>query len=419
MCIVIWTCHLVAQILIVTNLHSSQIIELSERMCLIGLTHTTVYTQMSIKCGRKCGHCTATVITETATVMKIKVFRCLGQPCAHADTLTVPVVIGMEGILCQPVIPLGLVHASGIVTDVTHKDSFEAGEVSCYRLTNLDNSIFIGQVFGCPLHNGICIVLILFVAISVVKHTGGSHGSALIICTGPFVAHLVILRIIRVEDMAVEFSTLQVVQLCPMSGISILGLLIILVITSGHSQITGSHTGRTVHTTVRSRLAHTPDECVVTIGIGTLVHLVKVGFGYRPVFFLSSQKIGSCTGNAHPGYIVIIIVSAPVCSVSLAEILVQFVKHGGILYVTCGFIGIQYDFEHFGIAPPATFSNNVTHRSLVVITGLPSLHHFRAHFGSQLVRFGLNNLHLPSDTFRVSALFALQSELLTQFLVGW
>ena len=70
----------------------------------------------------------------------------------------------MEGILGQPFIPLRMAEGGCIATDIAHENTLEARKVAIDRLTNLDDAIAIGQIFGSPVHDGIGISTILLLA---------------------------------------------------------------------------------------------------------------------------------------------------------------------------------------------------------------------------------------------------------------
>ena len=96
----------------------------------------------------------------------------------------------------------------------------EARKVAIDRLTNLDDAIAIGQIFGSPVHDGIGISTILLLAKMFVEHHCGSQTGTLIVRRGPGIAHGSLLRVAAVIDLTIEDSLgIDVIEQTTLTGI--------------------------------------------------------------------------------------------------------------------------------------------------------------------------------------------------------
>ena len=308
----------------------------------------------------------------------------------------------MEGILGQPFIPLRMAEGGCIATDIAHEDTLEARQVAIDRLTNLDDAIAIGQIFGSPVHDGIGISTILLLAKMFVEHHCGSQTGTLIVRRGPGIAHGSLLRVAAVIDLTIEDSLgIDVIEQTTLTGIDGGCLLEIVFPVQGNAQITGTDGSGTIDTGGGTSVALLPHQCTVGILSSTGIHAIEIALGCGQILGDARQQIGTHTGYAHPGDIIIVLIVSrstdPVARLTSYEVDIEILKHGGILTVTCGLKGIENHLEHLGITPPATVSYHITCAGLVVIMCFPLLHHVVANLLGErgALRFTLR--HLPYE----------------------
>ena len=321
----------------------------------------------------------------------------------------------MIAVASQPLIPLGLPHRGGVAAHIAHENALEAREVAVHSLAHLDDTMAVGQVLGCPVHDGIGIGAVLLGAEVLVEHDCRTQRGSLVVGRRPGVAHSTLHRVAAVIHLSVEHTLrIDIVEQASLAGIYPCCLLEILLLAQGDTQIAGTHSRRAIDAGVGASVALLPYECSVVILGCTTVHAVEVGLGSCQVFGHAGEQIGSHACDAHPGNIVVelIIPSAgnPVACLAGEEVGVEHLKHGGILLVARCLERIKHHLKHLCIAPPAAVAYHITCAGLVVIVSLPLLHHIIAHFGSERILARSTFLHRPGILRRFCLVHCHQRE---------
>ena len=321
----------------------------------------------------------------------------------------------MIAVAGQPLIPLGLPHRGGVAAHIAHENTLEAREVAVHSLAHLDDTMAVGQVLGCPVHDGIGIGAVLLGAEVLVEHDCRTQRGSLVVGRRPGVAHGTLHRVAAVIHLSVEHTLrIDIVEQASLAGIYPCCLLEILLLVQGDTQIAGTHSRRAIDTGVGASVALLPYECSVVILRCTTVHAVEVGLGSCQIFGHAGEQIGSHACDAHPGNIVVeLIIPAagnPVACLAGEEVGVEHLKHGGILLVARCLERIKHHLKHLCIAPPAAVAYHITCAGLVVIVSLPLLHHIIAHFGSELILARSTFLHRPGILRRFCLVHCHQRE---------
>ena len=160
------------------------------------------------------------------------------------------VAVSLHGVLLHPFHILGLVQINDKLSHITHQNAFKTTPISVHLLTNMDDTVLVTEMFHGVFHNSLCILLVLFVAIMVVKHDGGAQHGALVVGRGPPV---VLGRQVgcRVPDKRIiHLPCRRIEQIPALFGIKVAGFGIIGFITCSHGNITSGYFSRTIDTRI-------------------------------------------------------------------------------------------------------------------------------------------------------------------------
>ena len=116
---------------------------------------------------------------------KHKVFTRLRQPCRVNHATRIHVAVSLHGVLLHPFHILGLVQIDDKLSHIAHQDAFKTRQIAVHHLTNMDDTVLVTKMLHGVFHDSLCILLVLFVAIMVVKHDGCAQHGALIVGRGP------------------------------------------------------------------------------------------------------------------------------------------------------------------------------------------------------------------------------------------